>query len=187
MNRFPSALAAIVLGLWGFNAYTQSYSTGAVNTYNTCGLSPDLPNRIEAAKRFRDWYNQAGFPLVTRWENDDVWNTDFTDGPGKDMDASGGSDLPNIYLFAGHGSCQNPPAATDPDFLVTFSQGVGMFTDVGTSSRWGNAGGNLQFAFIDASCPMDLASLSNNWWPTFQGLHVATGHSGNPRREVGDQ
>ncbi len=64
MNRFPSALAAVVLGLWGFNAYAQSYSTGAVNIYNTCGLSPDLPNRIEAAKRFRDWYNQAGFPLA---------------------------------------------------------------------------------------------------------------------------
>src|SRR5579864_3802785 len=121
MNRFPSALVGIVLGLWGLNAGAQSYSTGAVNTYSTCGLNPDLSNRIEAAKRFRDWYNQAGFPLITRWENNDVWNTDFTDGPGKDMDPSGGSDLPNIYLFAGHGSCQNPPKATDPDFVVTCS------------------------------------------------------------------
>jgi hypothetical protein len=53
--------------------FGQTYSTGAVNTYHTCGLSPDLPNRIEAAKRFRDWYNLAGFPNITRWENDDVF------------------------------------------------------------------------------------------------------------------
>ena len=186
MHRYPIALAAIVLGLSGVDAPAQSYSTGAVNIYGTCGLSPDLPNRIEAAKRFRDWYNQAGFPLVTRWENDDVWNTDFTDGPGKDLEASGGSDLPNIYLFAGHGSCQNPPAAANADFLVTCSHGTGMFTDIGASSRWGNAGGHLMFAFIDASCPMDLVSLSNNWWPTFQGLHVATGHSGTATHDTLD-
>ena len=86
----------------------QTYSTGAVNIYSTCGLNPDLSNRIEAAKRFRDWYNLAHFPIVSRWENNDVFNTDFTDGPGKDMDPGGGSDAPNIYLFAGHGSCQNP-------------------------------------------------------------------------------
>src|SRR5713101_4375959 len=186
MNRFPSALAAIVLGLWGLDAHGQSYSTGAVNTYNTCGLSPDLSYRIEAAKRFRDWYDEAGFHNITRWENDDVWNTDFTDGPGKDMDASGGSDLPNVYLFAGHGSCQNPPTATDPDYLVTCSHGAGMFTDVGASSRWGNAGGRLQFAFIDASCPMDLISIGHDWFPPFQGLHIATGHSGRATNDTLD-
>ena len=186
MIRYSNVLGAIVLGLFVSNVHAQNYSTGAVNKYTTCGLSPDLSNRIESAKRFRDWYNQAGFPLVTRWENDDVWNTDFTDGPAKDMDPSGGSDLPNIYLFAGHGSCQDPPVATDPDFLVTCSHGAGNFTNIGTSSRWGNAGGRLQFAFIDASCPMDLVSLSNNWWPPFQGLHVATGHSGTASHDTLD-
>ncbi len=25
---------------------------------------------------------------------------------------------------------------------------------------------------------MDLVSLANNWFPVFQGLHIATGHSG---------
>ena len=186
MKFSMAAITAIVLG-WGvFGAHAQNYSTGAINNYSSCGLTPDLPYRIEAARRFRDWYNRAGFPLVTRWENDDVWNTDFTDGPGKDLDPSGGSDIPNIYLFAGHGSCQNPPGATDPDFLVTCSHGAGMFTDIGASSRWGNAGGRLQFAFIDASCPMDLISLSNNWWPTFQGLHIATGHSGTATHDTLD-
>jgi hypothetical protein len=181
-----SICAIVATALTSSSLFGQSFSTGAVNTYSTCGLHPDLSNRIEAAKRFRDWYTEAGFPLVTRWENDDVWNTDFTDGPTKDMDPSGGSDLPNIYLFAGHGSCQNPPTATDPDFVVTCSHGTGHFTNIGTDSRWGNAGGKLQFAFIDASCPMDLISISNNWWPPFQGLHIATGHSGRTTNDTLD-
>jgi hypothetical protein len=186
VNHFYSAIAATVLGLGLTATYAQNYSTGAINIYNTCGAGPDLPNRIEAAKRFRDWYNFAGFPVVSRWENGDVWNTDFTDGPGKDMEPQGGSDLPNIYLFAGHGSCQNPPAAGDADFLVTCSGGSLGFTNVSRSSRWGNAGGRLQFAFIDASCPMDLVSIGNNWFTPFQGLHIATGHSGRATNDTLD-
>jgi hypothetical protein len=186
MKRFIGAIAAMYLSLGVAGVHAQNFSTGAVNQYSTCGLTPDLDNRIEDAKRFRDWYTGAGFPLVTRWENDDVWNTDFTDGPGKDMDPSGGSDLPNIYLFAGHGSCQNPPTATDPDFVVTCSHGTGHFTDIGASSRWGNAGGRLQFAFIDASCPMDLISIGHNWFPPFEGLHIATGHSGTASHDTLD-
>ncbi len=178
MNRFLFVVAAIALHLSFANTYANDFSTGAVNIYSTCGSGPDLGLPIEEAKRFRDWYTSAGFPLVTRWENDDVWNTDFTDGPGKDMEAGGGSDLPNIYFFTGHGACQNPPAATDPDYLVTCSHTVLGYTDIGASSRWGNAGGRLKFALIDASCPMDLISIGHNWFPPFQGLHVATGHSG---------
>ena len=188
MNNFWIAVVALAFGLGLPTAYAQNYSTGAVNIYSTCGVSPkfDLPNRIEAAKRFRDWYNLAGFPVVSRWENDDVFNTDFTDGPGKDMDPSGGSDVPNIYLFAGHGTCQNPPGANDPDFVDTCSHGALGFADIGASSRWGNAGGRLQFAFIDASCPMDLVSLGHDWFPPFQGLHIATGHSGRTTNDTLD-
>jgi hypothetical protein len=186
MHKTWRAIVALAFVAGAHGAGAQNYSTGAVNTYSTCGLSPDLPNRIEAASRFRSWYNLAGFPIVSRWENDDVFNTDFTDGPGKDMDPGGGSDAPNIYLFAGHGSCQNPPGANDPDFVVTCSHGAGMFTDIGASSRWGNAGGHLRFAFIDASCPMDLVSLGHNWFPPFQGLHIATGHSGRATNDTLD-
>ncbi len=186
MKHCIGVFAAIVLCLGLTDARAQNFSTGAVNTYSTCNINPNLELPIEEAKRFRDWYIAAGFPLVTRWENDNVWNTDFTDGPGKDMDASGGSDLPNIYFFSGHGVCQNPPTATDPDFLVTCSHGVGGFTDIGASSRWGNAGGRLQFAFIDASCPMDLISIGHNWFPPFEGLHIATGHSGNVNHDTLD-
>ena len=184
MRKYLAALAALALGHFTTGVQAQNYSTGSINTYNTCGAGPDLPLSNSAAAGFRSWYSFAGIPNVTRWENDDVWNTDFTDGPGKDMDASGGSDLPNIYLFVGHGSCQNPPSATNPDYLVTCSHGSLGFTDVGRSSRWGNAGGRLQFALIDASCPMDLVSLSQNWFPPFQGLHVATGHSGTASHDT---
>jgi Family of unknown function (DUF6345) len=47
-----------------------------------------------------------------------------------------------------------------------------------TQSGWGNAPGRLDFLFLDASCPMDLVSLANNWFPVFRGLHMAVGHSG---------
>ena len=33
---------------------------------------------------------------------------------------------------------------------------------------------------------MDLVSLGNNWFATFQGLHVATGHSGNKTHDTLD-
>jgi hypothetical protein len=186
--RIPLAIALAWLALLPKpNAYAQNYSTGAVNIYHTCGAGPDLSLSIEEAKLFRDWYNLAGFPIVSRWENDDVFNTDFTDGPGKDMDPGGGSDVPNVYLFSGHGICEVPPGgANDPDFLVTCSHGALGTTDIGASSRWGNAGGRLQFAFIDASCPMDLASLGHDWFPPFQGLHIATGHSGSTKYDTLD-
>ena len=118
---------------------------------------------------------------MSTWENANVWGSDFRDGP--DMDPDGGSDAPDIYFFTGHGSCQQPPGANDPDFIVLCSTvGTPNFVDVGTSSRWGNGNGQAQFMFVDASCPMDLVSLSTNWFPTFVGLHVAVGIPAPPRR-----
>ena len=83
MKRFIGAIAAISLSLGVADACAQSFSTGAVNQYSTCGLTPDLGSRLEDAKRFRDWYTEAGFHLVTRWENDDVWNTDLRTAPAR--------------------------------------------------------------------------------------------------------
>jgi hypothetical protein len=164
------------------------YSTGAVDLYPvaTCG-GPSLPLTIPEANAFRAWYGQAGGTVVSRWENADVWGSDFRDGTGADLEPQGGSDLPDVYFFTGHGSCQSAPAATDPDFVVACStNGTPNSTNIGTSSRWGNGSGRLKFAFIDASCPMDLVSLGNNWFAPFQGLHVATGHSGNRTHDTLD-
>jgi hypothetical protein len=161
------------------------YSTGAVRDYSPCGISPDLPLTIPEAASFRTWYGLAGDTLFTRWENGDVWGSDFRDGT--DTDPSGGSDVPDIYFFTGHGICQNPPAAKDPDFvLVCGNFGKPDATDIGTSSRWGNPPGNLKFCFLDASCPMDLVSLGRNWFPAFRGLHVATGNSGTSTSDTLD-
>lgn len=186
LTSFPLFFAAL---LFAHQAPAQTrYSTGAVANYPaaTCG-GPNLPLTIPEAADFRSWYAQAGLSLVTRWENNDVWGSDFRDGAAADMVASGGSDLPDVYFFTGHGICQNAPTATDPDFLVTCSSNGGSnVTNIGQSSRWGNAGGHLKFAFIDASCPMDLVSLSNNWFSPFQGLHLAIGHSGNASHDTLD-
>src|SRR5260370_36698655 len=119
MKRFIGAIAAMSLSLGVADAYAQNFSTGAVNQYSTCGITPDLDNRLEDAKRFRDWYTQAGFPLVTRWENDDVWNTDFTDGPGKDMDPSGGRAPPHSLPLPCARFFQDQPHPTQPaDFVA---------------------------------------------------------------------
>lgn len=162
------------------------YSTGCVKDYIPNGCSgPDLPETIPEGQVFRFWYNLGGFELFSAWNNGDVWGSDFRDGG--DMDSSGGSDVPEIYLYAGHGSCQNPPGATSPDFILV----CGNFGDpdtvtVGTQSRWGNGEGRLRFAFIDASCPMDLISIQNSWFPVFRGLHVAVGHSGTSTADALD-
>jgi hypothetical protein len=166
------------------------YSTGAVRDYipNGCG-GPDLPLCPPEAANFRGWYDFAGHQNVTRWENGDVWGSDFRDGIGTaDTDPSGGSDLPEVYFYAGHGICQNPPKATDPDFITVCGNfGKPDTTTIGTQSRWGSAGsGHLKFAFIDASCPMDLVSLGNSWFPVFAGMHVAVGHSGTVNADTLD-
>jgi len=157
------------------------YSTGGVRDYipNGCG-GPDLPQTIPEVRAFQAWYGFGGHVAVSTWENGNVWGSDFRDDGG-DIDPSGGSDLPDIYLFAGHGSCESSPgAATDPDFIITCGNfGTPNVVNIGTSSRWGNGSGDLRFMFVDASCPMDLVSLANDWFPVFQGLHMATGHSGN--------
>src|SRR4029450_3069130 len=76
-----------------------------------------------------------------------------------------GRALPEIYSPAGHGSCQNTPTATSPDFIVVCGNfGTPNRVNIGAQSRWGNAPGNLQFLFLDASCPMDLVSLANSWF-----------------------
>jgi hypothetical protein len=161
------------------------YSTGAVRDYFPCGVGPDLPATIPEAAAFRTWYSLAGDTLVTRWENGNVWGADFRDGT--DTDPSGGSDLPEIYFYTGHGICQDPPSATDPDFIAVCGNfGKPDTTDIGAQSRWGNGPGNLKFCFLDASCPMDLISLEHNWFPVFQGLHMATGHSGTRRADTLD-
>jgi hypothetical protein len=164
------------------------YSTGAVDDYNArCG-GTDLEHNIEQCANFRFWYDRTGrFQVFSRWENGDVWGSDFRDASGGDLEPNGGSDIPQIYFFSGHGSCQNPPGQTSPDFiLVCGNFGKPDTTVIGTQCRWGNGPGNLRFAFIDASCPMDLVSISNSWFPTFQGLHMAIGHSGTTNQDTLD-
>jgi Family of unknown function (DUF6345) len=163
------------------------FSTGGVRDYipNGCG-GPDLPLTIPEVRAFQAWYRLAGHTSVSTWENGDVWGSDFRDDGG-DLEPQGGSELPDIYFFSGHGSCQNPPQATTPDFLVVCGNfGKPNSVDIGKSSRWGNGRGSLQFMLVDASCPMDLVSIAANWFPVFRGLHVATGHSGTSTADAQD-
>jgi hypothetical protein len=91
-------------------------STGAVNNYNG---NVDLQKRIAAAAGFRPWYLIDGSTLFSAWTDGNVWGSDFRDqGSPNDMEPGGGSDRAQVYLFAGHGLCENPPAPGTGDFIV---------------------------------------------------------------------
>lgn len=167
------------------------YSTGCVNLYTPCGITPDLSQCIQEGANFRYFYDLAGFQVFSRWENGNVWGSDFREGSNGDIESNGGSDIPDVYYFSGHGSCENPPTATSRDFLVTCGNfGKPDFTTIGTDCLWGSregdGSGNLKFMFIDASCPMDLVELPNSWFPVFQGLHMAVGNSGDGSHDTLD-
>jgi len=188
MARLPLVLvlSVVLLALPAPLPSQLRYSTGGVNNYPpaTCG-GPNLSLCVAEARDFQSWFNFAGFRNVTRWENGDVWGSDFRDGT--DTDPSGGSDIAQAYFFSGHGICENPPTSGSGDFIVTCGNfGKPDVTRIGTSSRWGNSPGQLQFMFIDASCPMDLPSLTTEWFAPFRGLHMATGHSGDVNHDTLD-
>lgn len=164
------------------------FSTAGVDKYSANGCSgSDLEYCVYQADLVRSIYTMAGFEGFTHWRNGDVWGSDFRDALNGDLAGDGGSDVPDIYYYSGHGTCQNPPAADDPDFIsVCGNFGTPNRVNIGDESRWGNGPGNLKFMFIDASCPMDLISIENQWFPVFNGLHIGVGHSGTVTQDTLD-
>jgi len=172
-------------------SFATNYSMGCINKYSAAGFptSADLSNRCIATDGFSAWFNLFGqHRLRFYWHDTLVWPSDYTE------DSFGGLDnveidwsSADLNVFAGHGSCQNPPTATDPDFIVTAKPGAANFVNIHNSLRLGEfpgsgvfgQDGNLNTFMVDASCPMDLVSLTNQWWDVFQGLHIAMGHSGD--------
>jgi hypothetical protein len=107
------------------------YSTGCVSIYVANGCAgPDLPLSVPEGAAFRDWYNLGGHQVSSSWDNGNVWGSDFRDGPNNDLTPNGGSDIPDIYYYSGHGDCQNPPAATSPDFIIVCGDFVGEASEV---------------------------------------------------------
>lgn len=183
MRRLPLVIGYVLIAL---PIHAQQFSTGGVNVYipNGCG-GPDLSNCVTQANKVAAAYELAGFNAFSRWTNGNVFGSDFRDGANADFEPNGGSDRPNVYFYSGHGSCQNPPNAGSPDFISACGNfGDPDSTSIGASSRWGN--GNLNFLFLDASCPMDLVSIRQVWFGAFDGLHVAVGHSGTSTQDTLD-
>ena len=167
-----------------------NYSMGCINKYSPAGIGPDLSNRCKATDGFSAWFNVFGqHSLRFYWHDQLVWPRDYTEdsfpGGGDNIEIDWSS--ADLNVFSGHGSCQNPPTANDPDFIVTAKPGAANFVDIHASLRLGEfpgsgvfgQNGNLNTFMVDASCPMDLVSLTNQWWDVFQGLHLAMGHSGD--------
>src|SRR5207244_1084551 len=95
------------------------YSTGCVAKYETHCNIHDIDLTIPEGAAFRFWYDRPGFQLFSAWENEDVWHTDFRDAGLGDLEYQGGSDIPDVYLFSGHGSCPQPRVTSWLDHIIT--------------------------------------------------------------------
>jgi hypothetical protein len=195
MKKFSLMIVMTLLLLFGSSAFATNYSMGCVEKYSDASgftSSDDVSLTCDATDGFSFWFNLfGGHSLRFYWHNTLVWPSDYRE------DSLGGNDVnevdwssADLAVFSGHGSCQNPPTASSPDFIVTAKDGIGRsanFVNINASLRLGEfpgsgvfgSNGNLNTLMINASCPMDLVSLTTQWWSVFQGLHLAMGHSGD--------
>jgi hypothetical protein len=196
-NRFQFLAVPVVLLLVTCLADATNYSMGCVEKYSLAGFpaSADVSLTCDATDGFSAWFNLFGtHSLRFYWHDTLVWPRDYIEdslpGGGDNIEIDWSS--ADLNVFSGHGSCQNPPKATDPDFIVTAKPGASNnFVDIGASLRLGEfpgshvfgENGNLNTFMINASCPMDLVSLTTQWWNVFQGLHLAMGHSGDSKHD----
>jgi len=180
-------------------AIAINYDMACVEKYSDAAGFTSADNvslTCDATDGFGYWFSTfGGNNLRFYWKNTLVWPRDYTEdslGGGDQVE----SDRPgaDLSVFSGHGSCQNPPNTNSPDFLVTAQDGPGRaanFVDINNSLRLGEfpgsgvfgSNGQLNTLMINASCPMDLVSLTNEWWVVFQGLHLAMGHSGTTTQD----
>ena len=119
----------------------------------------------------------AGFAMFSRWENgENALGSDFRDNNGGDLEPNGGSDVPDILIFTGHGPCREPTSRDRRRFhLGLAATSAPRIGPISARSRAGQTGQHLKFCFLDASCPMDLISLGQNWFPAFRGSGVNVG------------
>lgn len=195
MTRFSKMMSLTLLALaFAAQAHATNYSMACVNKYSPVGITPDLSNRCTATDGFSLWFNLFGqHTLRFYWHDSLVWPRDYTEdsfpGGGDNIESDWSS--ADLNVFSGHGSCQNPPTANDPDFILTAKAGANNFVNIHSSLRLGEfpgsgvfgQNGNLDTFMMDASCPMDLVSLTSQWWDVFQGLHLAMGHSGDAKHD----
>lgn len=150
------------------------YSTGAVKRHaaGRCG-GPDLLLTIPEAADFRFFYDVADYSVFSRRKDGNVWGFDVRD--------AGAGDLSRTAVTTSLISTSSPVTAaarirrprrarTSPWCAKTPAHRT---SSPSAPSAAGDGTGNLQFAFIDASCPMDLVSSQNSWFPVFCGLHMA--------------
>lgn len=199
--RMASAVAiltAVLVAPRPAAAQRINYDMGCVERYSDASgftSSDNVSLTCDATDGFGFWFGLWTGNRRFYWHNTLVWPSDYRE------DSFGGSDVAesdwssaDLAVFSGHGSCQNPPGTSSPDFLVTAKNGIGRsanFVNINASLRLGEfpgsgvfgSNGNLNTLMINASCPMDLVSLTTQWWSVFQGLHLAMGHSGDSNHD----
>lgn len=157
---------------------TLRFSTGCCNKYQFPGSSwtiwlPNIPNlggSVEAGDHVKYWYTQAGLSLYRAWTDEDLFPEDFKDEaacidghPRCDLNPAGGSDVPEIYYFQGHGE----------ELQIALTRGLVHFDE---GSVWGNDPGRLQFLFLMCCATINLSAMGK-WQPLFRGLHMVVGNT----------
>jgi hypothetical protein len=190
-------LVACLLLASANRSHAVNTDMSCVERYSDAGFPPsaNVSLTCDATDGFWAWFNLfGGNSLRFYWQNTLVWPSDYREDsfPGGRDEVEVDWSSADLAVFSGHGSCQNPPTASSPDFIVTAKPGdPGNFVDINTNMRLGEfpgsgvfgSNGNLNTFMMNASCPMDLVSLTNQWWDVFQGLHIAMGHSGDTNHD----
>jgi hypothetical protein len=139
------AVAILILMAGSNCALATNYSMGCVEKYSGATgftTADDVSLTCDATDGFSFWFNLfGGHRLRFYWHDTLVWPSDYTE------DSFGGNDVNEIdwssadlNVFSGHGSCQNPPTASSPDFIVTAKNGIGRgpnFVNINASLRLG--------------------------------------------------
>ena len=158
------------------------FSTGAVRDYFPCGVGPDLPLTIPEAANFRVWYQLAETQLLPdgRTAMSGVWT--FAMAP-TTIPAVAATCRKCISIPARHLS--EPAVRSQSRFPGCLRQlrqaGHDEYRNpIPVGQR------KFEFCFLTPVARWILVSLGTNWFPTFRGMHVATGHRGTSNADTLD-
>jgi hypothetical protein len=167
MSRY--AVFLVVLLVSASLARATNYDMACVEKYSDAGFptSANISLTCDATDGFSAWFNMFGqHSLRFYWHDTNVWPRDYTEdgftGGGDNIEVDWPS--ADLAVFSGHGSCQNPPMAGSPDFIVTALPGAQNFVDIHAAMRLGEfpgsgvfgANGNLNALMINASEELQL-------------------------------
>ena len=158
----------------------RSTSVHLAASFRTCVDDPgggQLPRLVQP----------RGPPVVSRWENGDVCGIGLPRRrAGTPISSGTAAATSPTSVHTGHGTCQAAPADRSDFIVVARQRGTPISTNIGTSSRWGNGERPPEIRVHRCELPDGPRAAVEQLVPPFQGLHVATGHSGDKMHDTLD-